>query len=88
MLKAGTTTGHYIKFISETFHMIDKREDMTGFYLIMDNALIYTSKEIQAIIKERNRDYKCVYLPSPQYSPKFDSVEEIQGIDQRESQAS
>jgi hypothetical protein len=58
MLKLGTTTGHCIKLVRETLHIIDKHGGMRGFYLIMDNAPICAFKKIEAII----RDYNCVYL--------------------------
>jgi hypothetical protein len=52
MLKTGTTTGHYMRFVVETLDIIDRREDVEGFYLIMGNVPIHTSKKIEAMIKE------------------------------------
>ncbi|GAA5811561.1 hypothetical protein MFLAVUS_004999 [Mucor flavus] len=39
----GTTTGHYLKFINDTLDIMDKYENLRGFYFIMDNAPIHTS---------------------------------------------
>jgi hypothetical protein len=36
---------------------------LKGYYIAMDNALIHTADEINAMIIERG--YKCVYLPPP-----------------------
>lgn len=58
-----TTTDHYTRFNSKTFDSINKREDTIELYLIADNTLIHTSKEIEAMIKERGRNYKYVYPP-------------------------
>jgi transposase len=54
---------------------MDKHDQMKGFYLIMDNALIHSSKQIEEIIYERSRDYKCVYLPP--YSPELNPIEQF-----------
>ncbi|KAI9243697.1 hypothetical protein EDC94DRAFT_487980, partial [Helicostylum pulchrum] len=39
--KKDITTGHYLKFISESLNVIDKYESFRGFYLIMDNAPVH-----------------------------------------------
>ena len=54
---------------------MDKYDNLRGYYFIMDNAPIHTSKEIEEIIKRRNRDYKCVYLPP--YSPELNPIEQF-----------
>ncbi|KAI7857394.1 hypothetical protein BDC45DRAFT_435820, partial [Circinella umbellata] len=56
----GTVADHYLRFVREILDVLDKYDEMKGYYFIMDNAKSH--KEIQDIFNERNRDYKCVYL--------------------------
>jgi hypothetical protein len=72
----GTTTGHYLKFISNTLDVMDNQPEMKGFYLIMDNAPIHTSNEVDKIVTSRG--YKCVYLPP--YSPELNSIEQFWSV--------
>lgn len=75
----GTTAGHYLRFVRETLDVLDKYDEMKGYYFIMDNARIH--KEIQDILNERNRDYKCVYLPP--YSPELNPIEQFWALVKR-----
>jgi transposase len=45
--------------------------NMTEYYLVMDNATIHTSAAIRALVE--NRGYKCLYL-SP-FSPLLKPIE-------------
>lgn len=55
-------------FTRETLDIVDNRyREMKGFYLIMNNASIRLLSEVSEIIENRNKDYKCIYLP-PYYS--------------------
>lgn len=69
----GTTAGYYLRFVRETLDILDKYDEMKGYYFIMDNSRIH--KEIQDILSERNRDYKCVYLPP--YLPELNPIEQF-----------
>ncbi|KAG1494377.1 hypothetical protein G6F53_012586 [Rhizopus delemar] len=75
----GTTAGHYMRFIQETLNVLDKYEQMRGFYFIMDNAPIH--KQIEDVLNERNRDYKCVFLPP--YSPELNPIEQFWALVKR-----
>jgi transposase len=48
---------------------------MRGFYLIVDNVPIHTSKEIETTIKIRSREYRYAYLPL--YSPELNPIEQL-----------
>lgn len=37
----GTTTGHYIQFISDTLDIMDEFPNMKGFHIVMDNSPIH-----------------------------------------------
>lgn len=54
----GTTTDHCLRFLSETLDIMVKHDDMRGFYLIMDNAPVHTSNQIEKVVEERDRCYK------------------------------
>lgn len=41
----------------------------------MDNAPIHSSSEINWVMKNRNKDYKCDYLPL--YSPELNPIEQF-----------
>lgn len=71
----GTTAGHYLRFLRETLNIMDKHDQIKGFYLIMDNAPIHSSKQIEEIIYEKGRDYKYVYLPP--YLPELNPIEQF-----------
>lgn len=74
----GTTTGHYLNFIRETFDIMGKYPEMKGFYLIMDDAPVHSSNEVNQMIERRNKGYKCVY--SPPYSPELNPIEQFRAI--------
>ncbi|KAL1925902.1 hypothetical protein VTP01DRAFT_7241 [Rhizomucor pusillus] len=48
----------------------------TGYYLVMDNALIHTYEDIAKYIASRG--YRCAYLPS--YSPELNPVEQFWSV--------
>ena len=52
---------------------MDKHPHMKEHYIIMDNAPIYTHKNIKKYIEYRG--YKCVYLPA--YSPELNPIEQF-----------
>jgi transposase len=52
---------------------------MRGFYFIMDNAPIH--KQIEDMLNERNRGYKCVFLPP--YSPELNPIEQFWALVKR-----
>ncbi|KAG1165519.1 hypothetical protein G6F48_009543 [Rhizopus delemar] len=45
----------------------------------MDNAPIH--KQIEDVLNERNRDYKCVFLPP--YSPELSPIEQLRALVKR-----
>ncbi|KAG1332939.1 hypothetical protein G6F62_007005 [Rhizopus arrhizus] len=69
----GTTTDHYLRFLSDTFDILDDYEYMQCSYIIMGNAPIHKRANIQEMIA--NREYKCVYLPP--YSPELNPIEQF-----------
>ncbi|KAG2190898.1 hypothetical protein INT47_003580 [Mucor saturninus] len=69
----GTVTGHYFNFVAKTMDIMDQHEQFKDFYLIMDNALIHTAKDIERYIIQRG--YRCVYLPP--YSPELNPIEQF-----------
>ncbi|KAG0905458.1 hypothetical protein G6F29_012149 [Rhizopus arrhizus] len=68
-----------MRFLRETLDILDKYDQMRGYYFIMDNAPIH--KEIEDILNERNKDYKCVYLPP--YSPELNPIEQFWALVKR-----
>jgi hypothetical protein len=54
-----------VKFISDTLDIMDKHKDMRRFYFIMNYTPIHILKEIEAMAKERNSDYKYVFVRTP-----------------------
>jgi hypothetical protein len=73
LISSGTVTDHYISFLKTTLDEMDKHPHMKGHYIIMDNALIHTHKNIKKYIEYRG--YKCVYLPT--YSPELNPIEQF-----------
>lgn len=71
--KKGTTTGHYLNFLSGTLDHLDKYPELKGFYLVMDNAPIHNHEEIETLVT--NRGYRCVCIPP--YSPELNSIEQF-----------
>lgn len=74
----GTTTGHYLNFIRESLDIMDRYPEMRGSYLIMDSAPIHSSSEVNHMVENRIKDYKCVYLPP--YSPELNPIEQFWAI--------
>ncbi|KAG1048474.1 hypothetical protein G6F43_009134 [Rhizopus delemar] len=50
-VQEGTTAGHYMRFIQETLSILDKYDQMRGFYFIMDNAPIH--KQIEDMLCDK-----------------------------------
>jgi transposase len=48
---------------------------MKKIYLVINDASAHTSNQIESIVKERNRDYKCVYLTP--YSSELNPIEQF-----------
>jgi hypothetical protein len=67
----GTTSGHYIQFISDTMDIMDEFPNMKGTHIVMDNAPIHSPQLIDPFITERG--YIPVYLPL--YSPELNPIE-------------
>ena len=70
--RMGTRTEHYLAYLSDVMDVLD-RNNMQGYYLVMDNAPIHTPAKVRDRIE--SRDYKCLYLPP--YSPFLNPVEEF-----------
>lgn len=49
----GTTTGYYLNFIIETLDIMDRYPQTKGFYLIMNNARIHSSSEVNQMLENR-----------------------------------
>ncbi|KAL1936110.1 hypothetical protein VTP01DRAFT_244 [Rhizomucor pusillus] len=47
LISTGTVTGHYLSFLKATMDEMDKYPHMKGHYLVMDNAPIHKSEDIQ-----------------------------------------
>ncbi|KAG1371810.1 hypothetical protein G6F61_011598 [Rhizopus arrhizus] len=67
----GTTSAHYIKFISEVLDVMDEIGNMEGYYLVMDNCSIHKNKYLQR--KIIRRCYNYMYLPA--YSLELNPIE-------------
>ena len=72
----GTVTGHYINFIKSTLDVLDNHEEFKGHYIVIDNAPIHTSKDIERYITSRG--YGCIYLPP--YSPELNPIEQFWSV--------
>ena len=70
--RIGTRTNHYLAFLTKTMDVLDAA-GLQGRYLIMDNAPIHTSQDVQNLITSRG--YHCIYLPP--YSPFLNPIEEM-----------
>ncbi|SAL96430.1 hypothetical protein [Absidia glauca] len=70
--RVGTKAVHYLQFLEATLTELDKN-GLKGRYLVMDNAPIHKSVEVQNLISSRG--YKCMYLPT--YSPSLNPIEEM-----------
>ena len=60
----GAVTGRYLSFLKATLDEMDKYPEMKGHYLVMDNAPIHCSTDIEKYIYSRG--YRC--LPSSIFS--------------------
>ncbi|CAO3663210.1 unnamed protein product [Rhizopus stolonifer] len=69
----GTTTDHYLRFLSDALDILDEYEYIQSSYIIMDNSPIHKRVNIQEMIA--NRGYKCVCLPP--YSPELNPIEQF-----------
>lgn len=67
----GTTSGHYVQFISDTMDIMDEFPHMKGTHIVMDNAPIHSPQLVDPVIIERG--YIPVYLPP--YSPELNPIE-------------
>lgn len=67
----GTTTGHFMQFISDTLDIMDEFPNMKGSHIVMDNAPIHPRDVIDPLITQRG--YIPVYLPP--YSPELNPIE-------------
>lgn len=65
-----TLSEHFMQFISNVMDTLDKHE-MSGRYLILDNAAIHKVAAVQELIESRG--CKAVYLPP--YSPFLNPIE-------------
>ena len=65
----GVVTGHYLSFLKATLDEMDMYPEMKGYSLVMDNAPIHSSIDIEKYI--HSRGYRYVYLPpsSPEMNP-------------------
>ncbi|KAG2208189.1 hypothetical protein INT45_001260, partial [Circinella minor] len=68
--RVGTRSEHFKEFISNAMDTLDKH-NMQGHYLVLDNASIHKTDDVQKFIKTRG--YKAVYLPP--YSPFLNPIE-------------
>lgn len=55
---------------------MDQYDEFKNYYLIMDNAPIHQSKQIEEEIIKRN--YRCIYLPP--YSPELNPIEQFWSV--------
>lgn len=72
----GTNINNYICFLISLMDILDQFPQMKGFYLVMDNAPIHTSKTIEKLVVSRG--YRCAYLPP--YSPELNPIEQFWAI--------
>lgn len=70
-----TTSGHYMIFLSKILDIMVRNDNMRKIYIIIDNAPIHTSKQVEEMIKGRNRGYKFVYRTT--YSPELNSIKQF-----------
>ncbi|CDH61235.1 hypothetical protein RO3G_00809 [Lichtheimia corymbifera JMRC:FSU:9682] len=68
--KVGTRAEHFINFLHIAMNVLDKN-DMVGKILVMDNASIHHSKDVEEAVEARG--YRVIYLPP--YSPFLNPIE-------------
>ncbi|KAG1165623.1 hypothetical protein G6F36_013265 [Rhizopus arrhizus] len=56
--------------------VMDNHIQFQNYYLVMDNAPIHQSKEIEELITSRG--YRCIYLPP--YSPELNPIEQFWSV--------
>ncbi|CEG75676.1 hypothetical protein RMATCC62417_10683 [Rhizopus microsporus] len=71
--RSGACTHHYICFLEDVMNVMDNHIQFQNYYLVMDNAPIHQSKEIEELITSRG--YRCIYLPP--YSPELNPIEQF-----------
>ena len=69
----GTTANHFLIFLNKTMDIMDAYPEFKNYYLVMDNACIHHTKDIEATIIERG--YRCIYLPP--YSSELNPIEQF-----------
>ena len=70
--RIGTRTEQFLAYVSNVMDVLDKN-NMQGYYLVMDNAPIHTPAKVRDLVESRH--YKCLYLPP--YSPFLNPIEEF-----------
>ncbi|CEG69283.1 hypothetical protein RMATCC62417_05383 [Rhizopus microsporus] len=70
--RVGTRTEHFLFYLNNVMDVLDKN-NLRGFYIVMDNAPIHKLNKVRECIEKRG--YKCVYLPP--YSPFLSPIEEF-----------
>lgn len=70
-LKVLYCTVHYMIFLQKTMNCMDQFPEMKRCYIVMDNAPIHTTDEIEEMILKR--EYRSIYLPP--YSPELNLIE-------------
>ncbi|KAG1082941.1 hypothetical protein G6F42_022387 [Rhizopus arrhizus] len=66
----GTTSDHYVQFISDTMDIVDEFPYMKAAHIVMNNAPIHSIQLVDPVIIER--DYIPIYLPP--YSPELNPI--------------
>ena len=52
MARIGTRTEHYLTYLSNVMHVLDKHS-MKGYYLVMDNAPIHTPSKFREVVEQK-----------------------------------
>jgi hypothetical protein len=65
----GTTTAHFVRFISELLDIMDMDESLMNSYLVINYCTIHKSHPV--IRKNDSRGYRVMHLPpcSPEFNP-------------------
>ncbi|CEI99660.1 hypothetical protein RMCBS344292_13743 [Rhizopus microsporus] len=71
--RSGACTHHYICFLEDVMNVMDNHIQFQNYYIVMDNAPIHQSKEIEELITSRG--YRYIYLPP--YSPELYPIEQF-----------
>ncbi|CEP16601.1 hypothetical protein [Parasitella parasitica] len=70
--RVGTRTEHFLFYLNNVMDVLDKN-NLRGFYIVMDNAPIHKPNKVREYIEKRG--FKCVYIPP--YSPFLNPIEEF-----------